>query len=119
MARPTLTLWLDTLNEIPQLETLALHSASPVAARFPFDVERTVTLPSLTHLDISASLSDCALAAAHLDLPALTSLCLTAIDPHTNRRGVQNSFGMLCDTSMDLKTFGLCKVCTSAPVKVA
>ena len=89
MARPTLALWLDTLNEIPQLEMLTLHSASPVAARFPFDVERTVTLPSLTHLDISASLSDCALAAAHLDLQALTSLCLTAIDPHTNRRGVQ------------------------------
>ena len=89
IARPTLTVWLDTLDEIPQLETLILHSASPVADRFPFDVERTVTLPSLTHLDISASLPDCALAAAHLDLPALTSLCLSVKEPHTNASGVQ------------------------------
>ena len=80
MTRPTLPVWLDALDEIPQLKMLTLHSASPVAAQFPFDVERTVTLPSLTHLDISASLWDCALASAHLILPALTSLCLTATD---------------------------------------
>ncbi|KAF8270165.1 hypothetical protein EI94DRAFT_814203 [Lactarius quietus] len=36
-----------------------------------------ITLPSLTHLDISDSPGDCALALAHLDMPALTSLCLT------------------------------------------
>ena len=89
MARPTLAVWLDTLGEIPQLRTLTLRSASPVAAHFPFDVKRTVTLPSLTHLDISASLPDCALASAHLDLPALTSLRLTAIDPPTNASSVQ------------------------------
>ena len=85
IARPTLAVWLDTLNEIPQLKVLSLHSASPFAVHFPFDVERIVTLPSLTHLDISASLPDCAFAAAHLDLPVLTS----AMDPHTNGRGVQ------------------------------
>ena len=78
MARPTLAVWLDALDEIPQLLSLTLHSASPVAAHFPFDVERTVTLSSLTHLDISASLQDFALASAHLVLPALTSLCFTA-----------------------------------------
>ena len=89
MARPTLAVWLDTLDEIPQLRTLTLHSASPVATRFPFDVERTITLPSLTHLNISASLQDCALASAHLTLPALASLCLTATDHLTNSSGVQ------------------------------
>ena len=88
MERPTLAVWLDTLDEIPQLQTLTLHSASPVAAHFPSDVERTVTLPSLTHLDISGCLKDCAVASAHLVLPALTSLCLTAIDP-TNGWGAQ------------------------------
>ena len=87
-ARPTLAIWLDTLDKIPQLKTLTLHLASPVAVRFPFDVERTVTLPSLTHLNISASLQDCALAAAHLIIPALTSLCLTAID-HQTGSGMQ------------------------------
>ena len=71
-----------------QLQTLTLHTASPVVTHFPFDVERTVTLPSLTHLDILASLRDCALAIAHLDLPALTSLCLTEINrcPRNTRR---------------------------------
>ncbi|KAN0127912.1 hypothetical protein V8E53_014260 [Lactarius tabidus] len=64
---------------MPQLKTLILHSAAPVAPPFPFDVERTVTLPSLIRLDISSSPGDCALALAHLDLPALTSLCLTVI----------------------------------------
>jgi hypothetical protein len=66
---------------MPQLKTLTLHSASPIAPPFPFDVERTVTLPSLTRLDILASPGDCALALAHLDLPALTWLCLTALIP--------------------------------------
>ena len=80
ITRPQLAVWLDTLDEIPQLKTLILHSASPVSSQFPFDVKRTVTLPSLTHLDISASLRDCALASAHLVLPALTSLCLAATD---------------------------------------
>ena len=92
MERPTLANWLDTLGEIPQLKTLTLHSASPVAAQFPSNIERTVTLPSLTHLDISASLRDCALASTHLELPALTSLCLTSVpvDRHTGSQGVQD-----------------------------
>jgi hypothetical protein len=77
-ARPNLAVWLDTLNEMPQLKTLTLHSASPIAPPLPFDVERTVTLPSLTRLDILASPGDCSLALAHLDLPALTWLRLLA-----------------------------------------
>ena len=83
MARPTLTVWLDALDELPQLKTLTLQSASPVSTQFPFNVERTVTLPSLAHLDISASLMDCALASAHLVLPALTSLGLAVTDVTT------------------------------------
>jgi hypothetical protein len=51
-ARPSLSLWLDALDEMSQLVTLTLHSASPISPPFPFDVERTVTLPSLTNLDI-------------------------------------------------------------------
>jgi hypothetical protein len=78
-ARPNLVVWLDALNEMPQLKTLTLHSASPIAPSFPIDIERTITLPSVTHLDISASLADCALALAHLELPALTWLCLVLI----------------------------------------
>jgi hypothetical protein len=78
-ARPNLVVWLDALNEMPQLKMLTLHSASPIALSFPFVVKRKVTLPSLTHLDISASVADCALALAHLELPALTWLCLILI----------------------------------------
>jgi hypothetical protein len=91
MARPTLAVWLDTLDAMPQLEMLTLNEASPVAVHFPFDVERTVTLPSLTHLEISASLRDCALASAHLVLPVLTSLSV-AINTSTNGSGVQEFF---------------------------
>ncbi|KAN0135848.1 hypothetical protein V8E53_006300, partial [Lactarius tabidus] len=73
-AKPTLAAWLDALDELPHLETLALDSASPIAPTFPFDIMRTATLPSLTHLEVFASPGDCALALAHLDLPALTEL---------------------------------------------
>ncbi|KAF8265103.1 hypothetical protein EI94DRAFT_1736595 [Lactarius quietus] len=74
---PKLAHWLDALNEMPQLKTLTLHSASPQAP-IKLVVERTITLPSLTRLDILASTRDCSLALAHLDLPALTCLCLTS-----------------------------------------
>ncbi|KAH9169902.1 hypothetical protein EDB89DRAFT_1888493 [Lactarius sanguifluus] len=81
-AGPSLSYWLDALDEMPQLTTLDLHSASPVAppgALLPSGVERTITLPSLAHLNISSvSARDCGLALAHLLLPALTKLCFTA-----------------------------------------
>ena len=78
IARPSLTDWLDTLDEMPQLKKLLIHSASPSAALFPFShAERTVTLPSLVHLDISAPWCDCGLALGHLVLPSLTSLRVT------------------------------------------
>ena len=73
-AKPTLETWLDALDELPHLKTLVLSSASPIAPSFPFDVERTITLPSLSHFEILATPEDCVLALAHLNLPALTKL---------------------------------------------
>ena len=76
---PSLSVWLDALDEMPQLKMFILHQASPVADNddpFPFYVKRTTTLPSLTHFDIFESVRDCAFALAHLALPALT--CLSA-----------------------------------------
>ena len=77
-SRPKLAVWLDALAEMPELKTLTLNRASPKAPYLPLDVERTVTLPSLTHFNILASLKDCVLTLAHLDLPALTQLTLEA-----------------------------------------
>ena len=80
--RPSLTHWLDALDEMPQLRRLVLDTASPITPRLPFDVRRTVTLPFLIHLDISASVLDCGLALAHLVLPALNSLYVTTRSGH-------------------------------------
>ena len=76
-ARPELAIWLDSLEEMSQLKTLIVHSSSPIAplgSSPPFDIKRTITLPLLTRLDVLASPRDCALALAHLDLPALAHL---------------------------------------------
>ena len=76
-ARPELATWLSSLEEMSQLKTLIVHSASPIAplgCSPPFNVKRTTKLPFLTRLDISTSPRDCALALAHLDLPALAHL---------------------------------------------
>ena len=40
----------------------------------PFDVEHTITFPSLTHLNILASPQDGALSLTHLHLPILAQL---------------------------------------------
>ena len=80
-ARPTLEDWLDALNEMSQLKTLTLHSSTPVALDDDMlisEPRRAATLPSLTRFDISASAKDCALALAHLVLPALNCLYVTA-----------------------------------------
>ena len=77
----TLNDWLDTLNEMPQLETLVLHDASPQLSPHNHVIsepQRTVTLPSLAQFDISAPASNCTLALVHLLLPSLTSLYVTA-----------------------------------------
>jgi hypothetical protein len=77
--RPSLPVWLGALNEMQQLKRLTLYKASPIAPPIPVAVESTVTLPFLTHLDISSSAKNCALVLAHLDLPALTWLSVEAI----------------------------------------
>lgn len=79
-ARPELEDWLDALNQMPHLKTLILESATPVAppTLLISEPSLTVTLPSLTKLNISASANDCTLAFAHLILPALTWLHVDA-----------------------------------------
>ena len=62
-----------------ELRTHTLNQASPDVPPFPFDIERSVTLPSLTNFNIMGHLEDCVLALAYLDLPALTQLSLVAI----------------------------------------
>ncbi|KAH9058274.1 hypothetical protein EDB87DRAFT_933890 [Lactarius vividus] len=75
--RPTLSVWLDALDEMSQLKTLTLHGASPIAPPGASLLSgRHVTLPSLTLFEMSSAARDCGLALAHLILPALTSLCL-------------------------------------------
>ncbi|KAH8987712.1 hypothetical protein EDB86DRAFT_2832116 [Lactarius hatsudake] len=93
-ARMSLSAWLDALDEMPQLKTLGLHSASPgpITSAFPFEVRRTATLSSLTHFDISAFPEECGLALAHLILPALTSLCIKARSRREDGSDVENSF---------------------------
>ena len=76
-ARPQLAVWLDALREMPQLKALTLHSASPISPSSSSNVERTLTLSSLTLLDITDTPQDCVFALAHLDVPALTCLRLT------------------------------------------
>jgi hypothetical protein len=91
--RPILSVWLDALAEMPQLKTLTLHFASPITppgTSLRSDVERTVTLPSLTLFEISAPAIDCGLALAHLVLPALASLCLILSSRHVDGDDVQN-----------------------------
>ena len=81
-AMPRLDDWLTALDQMSQLKTLMLSNATPaVSAGHPriSEMRRTVTLPSLTHFDISASAKGCALALAHLVLPALISLHVTSI----------------------------------------
>ena len=79
--RPSVSVWLDALDEMPQLRMLSLLAASPVAlpARLPSGIRRTITLASLSVLDLSASARDCVLALAHLIIPALTQLRLTVL----------------------------------------
>jgi len=79
--RPELEDWLDALNEMSQLEMLRLRHATPIASPdtpFISAPHNTVTLPFLTQFGIAACARDCALALAHLVLPTLTSLGVTA-----------------------------------------
>jgi hypothetical protein len=76
-ARPELEDWLDASNEMPNLKTLSLQHATPLARQASpliSEPSRTITFPSLTHFHIHALAKDCALALAHLLLPTLTWL---------------------------------------------
>ena len=78
---PTLEDWLAALNEMSQLKTLILDNATPAISDddpLIFEPQRTVTLPPLTHFNITGLATDCALALAHLVLPALISLHVTS-----------------------------------------
>jgi hypothetical protein len=79
-ARPALEDWLGALKKMPQLKTLILKSATPLALSAPLTSEpsHTVTLPFLIKFHVSASAKDCVLALAHLVLPALTWLHVDA-----------------------------------------
>ncbi|KAH9170563.1 hypothetical protein EDB89DRAFT_1274107 [Lactarius sanguifluus] len=91
--RPSLSVWLDALDQMPQLETLVLRWASPVSppgASLSPDVDRTVTLPSLTLFEISSFVRDCGCALAHLILPALTSLCIISESCHRDWSDVRD-----------------------------
>ena len=79
--RPELKDWLNALNEMSQLKTLRLHHATPIASSdtlFTSAPQRTVTLPFLIKFSIVARARDCALALAHLVLPTLTHLRVSA-----------------------------------------
>ena len=117
-SNPKLADWLGALAEMRELQTLTLQWASPEAPSFPFDVERTVTLPSLTDFNLEALLKECVLALGHLDLLALTWLSLEAISMPLPKRGMcKNFFCMLRDTFVGLSTLGLCKASSSAIIK--
>ena len=92
-ARPSLSVWLDALDKMPQLKTLALYWASPIAPTgvgFPSCFERPITLPCLVTLDISASARDCGLALAHLVLPALNHLGIAARTSYLERQSASD-----------------------------
>ena len=108
---PSLSVWLDALDEMPQLEILTLQWASPEAddaGSIPFDVERTATLPSLTHIDISESPRDCSFTLAHLDLPALTCLSVKAFMTSRTVAMCGTFFRILRNIPTDPKTPRLC-----------
>ena len=90
-SRPSLSVWLDALNKMPQLQTLSLHMASPVAlsAPLPSSTRRTIPLPSLSVFDFTASARDCVLALAHLILPPLTRLCIASLSDLQDGSDVQ------------------------------
>lgn len=90
--RPNLQSWLDAIRELSQLESLVVHSATPIASRIVVPIPervQTVTLPCLTHLRISDAANCCALALAHLALPALARLRVDAVSFHANGADVR------------------------------
>ncbi|KAF8267390.1 hypothetical protein EI94DRAFT_1924775 [Lactarius quietus] len=93
-ARRNLADWLDALREMPHLEKLVLHSCSTIVLPSPsgFDIKQVVILPSLTHLDISATTENCGLTLSCLFLPALTRLCVSSQSNFTHGGDLQGAF---------------------------
>lgn len=90
--RPNLQSWLDAMRELSQLESLVVHSATPIASRIVVPIServQTVTLPYLTQLRVSDSANCCALALAHLVLPALVRLRVDAVSFHANAADIR------------------------------
>jgi F-box-like len=82
--KPSLYQWLKALEEVPQIEWLSFDFSTPQAP--PITIEGhagmlTVTLPTLTRLDLSGYVLDCAFALVHIILPAITQLRVRA---HSN-----------------------------------
>ena len=83
--RPSLHSWLDAMGELTQLESLVVHSSTPIAPRMTTTMQepvQVVTLPSLTQLHLADTASDCALALSHLVLPTLTWLRVEVLSSH-------------------------------------
>jgi hypothetical protein len=80
-----------------QLERLVFHSASPISRSSLLNPKYVAILPSLSHLDISASVFDCGLVLSHLILPALTSLCIMATSDHITARKVKEITPYIAD----------------------
>ncbi|KAF8267401.1 hypothetical protein EI94DRAFT_1801738 [Lactarius quietus] len=105
---------------MPELKRLVLYWAIPKLYACPtinpntFNIERTVTLPSLTHLDISAFAEDCALALAHFVLPALTIVSQHSLVMEEKQ---QNCLTMSRKTPTDPRTPSLCRACSSVAVR--
>ena len=92
---PSFAEWLDVLREMPQLEQLILHSCAHTTPPSPStsDIEQSITLPHLIHLDISAAAGNCVLALTHLSLPTLTKLCVASDAGDISLRGnIQDIF---------------------------
>jgi hypothetical protein len=90
--RPGLEEWLDAMGQMPKLEKLIVHFATPVAPTVETTIPesaRVLTHPSLAQLHIAASASDCAFALAHLNLPALASLRIDVISELPGGRDVR------------------------------
>ncbi|KAN0127941.1 hypothetical protein V8E53_004523 [Lactarius tabidus] len=89
--------WLNALGEMSQLEKLVLHSPGLMAnpLQSTSDIQWSVSLPFLTHIDISAAAGNCALALSYLSLPALTRLRVTLASHSPNGRDIPEMFPSL------------------------
>ncbi|KAA1468132.1 hypothetical protein DENSPDRAFT_373195 [Dentipellis sp. KUC8613] len=75
--RPTMTEWLDALENMPYIEELMLHESTPITPlrrSAPPPPSRTVTLTNLVQLDLSSKASSVASVLNHIHLPKVLAL---------------------------------------------